>query len=92
MVDDERYDVVLSPQARRALSVTVPASVAFAVLEFVEGPLAENPHRVGASLRAPFVGYHRARRGPYRVRYRIDGDTRVATVVHIAHRGDAYRT
>ena len=33
---------------------------------FVFGPLADNPQRVGAALRAPFLGRHRARRGEYR--------------------------
>ena len=33
-----------------------------------------------------------ARRGTYRVIYRIDEKTRVVTVVDVAHRRDVYRT
>ena len=33
-----------------------------------------------------------ARRGTYRVIYRIDDKARVVTVVDVAHRRDAYRT
>ncbi len=91
MADDERYDVILSPQVRGALSETLSASVAFAVFEFIDGPLAANPYRVGAPLRAPFEGYHRARRGPYRIRYRIDDEVRLVTVVHVSHRSTSYR-
>jgi mRNA-degrading endonuclease RelE of RelBE toxin-antitoxin system len=34
---------------------------------------------------------HSARRGSYRVLYEIDDDTRVVTVITIAHRGSASR-
>ncbi len=55
------------------------------------GPLAEAPHRVGAPLRSPFDGRRRARRGEYRVRYRIDDDTKTVFVLDVDHRRDAYR-
>ncbi|MGL5910135.1 MAG: type II toxin-antitoxin system RelE family toxin, partial [Phycicoccus sp.] len=55
-------------------------------------PLAGNPHRVGAPLRAPFAGQWRARRGEYRVRYRIDATTNTVHVLDIDHRWDAYRS
>jgi len=45
--------------------------------------------RVGAPLRAPFDGYRRARRGEYRVRYRIDEEKRQIVVMDIDHRRDA---
>jgi mRNA interferase RelE/StbE len=43
-------------------------------------------------LRAPFAGLWRARRGEYRVRYRIDDETRVIYVADVDHRRDAYRS
>jgi mRNA interferase RelE/StbE len=55
------------------------------------GPLAENPHRVGAPLRKPFEGHWRARRGEYRVCYMIDDASGSAVVLDISHRRDAYR-
>lgn len=86
------YRLVLSPGARRALGEDLPSSAAFAAWEFVSGPLLERPHVVGAQLRAPFQGQWRARRGEYRVRYRIDDERKVVLVLSVEHRRDAYRS
>lgn len=91
MPEPERYGLVLSRSARRALTETLPPAAAFAAWEFVNGPLRETPRRVGAPLRAPFAGLWRARRGEYRVRYEIDEGRRMVRVVDIDHRRDAYR-
>ena len=89
---DTPYEVTFSPGAKRALGETLPPAAAFAAYDFCVGPLADNPQRVGAALRAPFEGLYRARRGEYRVRYEIDDDTHQVTVLDIDHRRDAYRT
>jgi len=60
--------------------------------EFIIGPLAQKPRVVGASLRAPFEGLWRARRGEYRVRYRIDDAEWEVIVLDVDHRRDAYRS
>jgi mRNA interferase RelE/StbE len=83
------FTLILSPGARRALTDLLAA--AFAAWEFVSGPLCRDPRRAGAPLRAPFEGLWRARRGEYRVRYRIDDERRVVHVLDIDHRRDAYR-
>lgn len=85
------YEVVLSPGARRALSESLPASVASAAWEFIVGPLALRPRVVGTPLRAPFAGLWRAHRGEYRVRYEIDEGRRRVLVLDVDHRRDAYR-
>lgn len=90
--DEAPYRVVLAPGARRALTTTLPAPAAFAAWEFINEPLAQQPRRVGAPLRAPFQGLWRARRGEYRVRYRIDDAKNHVIVLDIAHRRDAYRS
>jgi mRNA interferase RelE/StbE len=41
-------------------------------METIDGPLAANPHRVGKALDEPFDGYHSARRGTYRIIYRVN--------------------
>jgi len=87
-----RYDLVLSPAARRALTDRLPPAAAFACWAFCDGPLRDNPRRVGAPLRKPFAGLWRARRGEYRIRYEIDDDRRVVQIVDIDHRRSAYRT
>lgn len=77
--------------AARQLTGQLPEPVAAACVEFLYGPLAENPHRVGAPLRKPFEGHWRARRGEYRARYTIDDRARTVQVLDISHRWDAYR-
>lgn len=64
--------------------------MAVAAHEFIVGPLLDNPHRVGKRLRPPLEDRHTARRGTYRVIYRIDDGERSVTVVDVAHRRDAY--
>jgi mRNA interferase RelE/StbE len=81
----------VAPSARRALSQSLPPTAAFAAWEFISGPLLERPGIVGAPLRTPFDGLWRARRGEYRVRYRIIDDSHQVVVLHIDHRRDAYR-
>jgi mRNA-degrading endonuclease RelE of RelBE toxin-antitoxin system len=73
------------------LTERLPEAAASACVEFLYGPLATEPHRVGAPLRKPFEGQWRARRGEYRVRYTIDDQNDTVTVVDISHRRDAYR-
>lgn len=80
----ERFELVISPTARRQLTETLPESVAFAAYEFIIGPLLDNPHRVGQRLRPPLADRHTARRGTYRVIYRIDDEKHRVTVVGVA--------
>jgi mRNA-degrading endonuclease RelE of RelBE toxin-antitoxin system len=51
-----------------------------------------NPHRAGEALHTLVTGRHSARRGTYRVIYRIDDETRPVTVLAVSPRGDAYRS
>lgn len=85
------YEVRFLPPARRAISHRLPESVAAAVLEFCASALADNPRRVGKPLFGPFVGCHGARRGTYRVVYRIDEETRTVHILDLDHRADVYR-
>lgn len=88
---DERYELVITPTARRQLTERLPEPVAFAAHEFIVGPLLDNPQRVGKRLRPPLDDRHSARRGTYRAIYRIDPTQRRVTVVAVVHRSDAYR-
>lgn len=85
-----RYDVRFQPAARRAISDRLPETVAAAVLEFCDAALAVSPHRVGKPLFGPLAGCHGARRGTYRIVYRIDENTRTVHVLDIDHRADIY--
>ena len=85
------YRVQVARTAARQLAEGLPEAVAAACVEFLYGPLAENPRRVGVPLRKPFDGRWRARRGEYRVRYTIDEAAAIIRVLDISHRGKAYR-
>lgn len=87
-----RYALIITPTARRQLAQHLPEAVAFAAHEFIVGALLGNPQRVGKRLQVPLGDRHSARRGTYRVVYRIDEEERTVTVLDIAHRRDAYRT
>jgi len=86
----ERYDIRFQPAARRAISQRLPETVAAAVLEFCDAGLAVNPHSVGKPLFGPLAGCHAARRGTYRIVYRIDEAARIVHVLDIYHRSDIY--
>ena len=84
------FAIAWTAASRRAL-VRLPEKVATAVVEFLYGSLASSPYRVGKPLKLGLEGLHSARRGDYRVIYRIDDKQRRITVVAIEHRSDAYR-
>lgn len=84
------FEIDWASSALRSLN-RLPERIATACVEFVHGGLAENPQRVGRTLRFDLEGKHSARRGDFRVVYEIDDEHRVATVVAIDHRSDVYR-
>jgi len=86
------FRVVVTRTAARQLAEHLPEAAAAACIEFIFGPLAENPRRVGTPLRKPFEGQWRARRGEYRVRYRIEQSDELVYVLDVDHRRDAYRS
>lgn len=94
-MSDEAYTLSLASSARRTLAVGpptgLPLAVAVAVTEFLTGPLLENPYRIGKPLERELAGYHSARRGSYRVIYRVDQDRRTVHVVRVDQRADVYR-
>ena len=91
----DRYEVRLSPGAARALEVGpprgLPVAAAFAVYEFLNGPLRQEPWRVSRPLHDELDGFRGARRGEYRVVLSIDEERRIVDVVRIDHRADVYR-
>lgn len=91
MNEGEGYELVLTPPAVRAIQSGLPEAVAAAVIEFMTGPLIENPRRVGKMLRRELQGMWSARRGTYRVLYRINDHANEVIVLRIDHRRDVYR-
>ncbi len=90
MTGPHRFTVVLSAAAKRAIERDLPEPVAVAVVDFLFGPLAADPYRVGRPLRFDLEGYWSARRGQYRVSYSIQDDEVLVRVVRISHRADVY--
>ena len=87
----QQYEIRFQPAARRAIAERLPETVAAAALEFCASALAVNPHRVGKPLFGPITGCHGARRGTYRIVYRIDETGRVVHILDIDHRSEIYR-
>lgn len=92
MTDQRRYQLIISPRARHQLAATLREAVAFAAHELIIGPLLANPQRVGKRLGPPLADRHSARRGTYRVIYRINDHRSTVTVVAVSPRSDAYRS
>lgn len=86
-----RYEIVVTAPAARAIRETLPEAVAFAVIDFITGPLLENPRRTGAALRDELEGIWSARRGTYRILYRIDDERREVIILRVGHRRSIYR-
>ena len=86
----QRYEIRFQPAARRAIAQRLPEAVAAAVLEFCDAALAVNPQRIGKPLFGPLAGCHGARRGTYRIAYRIEEDSRVVHVLDVDHRSEIY--
>jgi len=85
------WQLVVAPGAERTLA-RLSERVAAAIVEFMVGPLVDEPSRVGKPLQHELAGYRSARRGSYRVVYRLDDGKREVRVVRIEHRSDVYRS
>ena len=88
-MSDDAWEIVVAPPARRDL-LRMPEKAAAAVIETFDA-IAANPRRVGKPLQFELRGRWSARRGPYRVIYRIDEERRRVEVLAIGHRSDVYR-
>ncbi|MDQ3484208.1 MAG: type II toxin-antitoxin system RelE/ParE family toxin [Actinomycetota bacterium] len=80
----------MAAPAERSLA-RLTEGVAAAIVEFMLGPLVEAPTVVGKPLQRELAGYWSARRGSYRVVYRLEEDEHRIVIVRIEHRSDAYR-
>jgi mRNA-degrading endonuclease RelE of RelBE toxin-antitoxin system len=88
----DRYELAIAPPARRASADRLPADVAAAAVEFITGPLLDNPRRLGKPLRDELAGIRSARLGrDWRVLYEIDEIRRLVIVLDVRSRAAAYR-
>lgn len=86
------HEVVFTRSARRSLERELPKEVATAAFEFIMGPLRQDPRKVGKPLREPLAPLFAARRGDYRVIYRIIDQRLVIKLVSGIHRRNAYHS
>ena len=84
------FAIAWTTASRRPLT-RLRGKVATAVIEFLHGSLAASPHRAGQPLKLGLEGLHSARRGDYRVIYRIGEHQHQVTVIAIEHRSGIYR-
>ena len=84
------YEVEVSSAGSRSID-RLPEKVRAAVAETIFGMLTENPRRVAKPLRGEFDGLMVARRGDYRIIFRIDETQRAMKIYTVPHRRDAYR-
>lgn len=85
------YKVQVSSEAQRGLN-KLPGKVVVAVVEFITGPLAENPQKLSKPLRGDLGEFRSARRGDYRVIIRVIKPEATVLVVRIDHRAHVYRS
>ena len=91
MNHEAEYELVVTPPARRTLTERLPEPVAAAVIDLLTTTLVQQPRRIGKPLRGELAGIWAARRGTYRVLFRIRDEPREVIVLRIEHRKDAYR-
>ena len=84
------HQAVLTAAALRSLH-SVPTRVAEPLVAFIFGSLASDPRRRGKPLQRELEGRWAARRGDYRIVYRLDEDTKTMYVLKIGHRAHVYR-
>jgi len=85
------YELVLAGPAARAIASVLPEAVAVAVIALITGDLLHAPRRVGKPLRRELEGMWVARRGTFRVVYRIDDARNEVVILRVDHRRDIYR-
>ncbi len=84
------YGVRISARAERDL-LSLPEKIGAPCLDFIFGPLADDPYRLGGALGGQLTGPRSARRGSYRIIYSVDDELPRIDIVHIDHRGNVYR-
>ena len=88
VADAPPYELVVAGPAARAIAEVLPKAVAVAVIALVTGDLLIEPRQVGKPLRRDLEGLWVARRGTFRVVYRIDYYNHEVVVLRVDHRRD----
>jgi mRNA interferase RelE/StbE len=85
----DAYSVKLASGVVRTLQAGPPLRIllnaAWAIFEFIRGPLSQDPWRVSKPLHDELEGFRGARRGEYRVIIRIEEEQCVVRVLRVDH-------
>ncbi|WP_323672334.1 type II toxin-antitoxin system RelE/ParE family toxin [Candidatus Poriferisodalis multihospitum] len=84
------YAVQFTAASKRHLD-RLPEGVRAAALATINGPIRENPLRAGKPLSRSLSGHRSARRGDYRIVYKVNDDASVVVIHRVQHRRDVYR-
>lgn len=84
------FEVSITPEGLRHLNA-LPSKVRDAALAALDGPIRENPYRLGKALVGELSGLFSARRGDYRILYEIHDESNLITVHRVQHRANVYR-
>ena len=87
----QRYGLTVARSAATAIAEQLPESVVSAVIELIADPLFDAPRRFGTPLHGDLDGLGAARRGTFRVVFRIDDEKHEIVVLRVADRLHAYR-
>jgi mRNA interferase RelE/StbE len=84
------YEIRITPEALRHLD-RLPPKIRAAAIAALQGPISDNPRRLGKPLVGELAGLFSARRGDYRIIYEIDDGANIVTVHRVQHRAAVYR-
>lgn len=88
-MSDAPWNLILAGSAGRDTE-RLPEKYATAIVELLP-TIAANPRRLGKPLKFDLEGRWAARRGPYRIIYRLNEEQHLVEVLAVAHRADLYR-
>ncbi len=80
-MNGKSYLITAARSSALAISEQLPESVASAVIELIAGTLTKKPRAVATSLRGDLEGLWSARRGTFRIIFRIDDNSREITLL-----------
>lgn len=87
----EAWNIEVTSPALKSLN-RLPGKIGAAIVKFITGPLADNPHGLSKPLVNELEGMRTARRGDYRVIFTLDIRAHAVYIHRIDHRSDVYRT
>lgn len=90
MSSSKKYRVVFVGGIEK-VTKGLPPKVVAVITKFCAVALVDDPYQAGKPLKGDRVGTYSARRGQYRIIYRINDDVVIVEVLRAGHRSRVYR-